>query len=286
MSSKSPYEVTAARLEQATTLLFVPGNRPDRFQSAWRSQADVIILDLEASVHPQSKAVARVEVSRWLKEAPPGVCVLVRMNRLDTEDGALDWLEFSSMQGIGLMCPGAETGPALEELLVRSRQTKPVVLLVETAVGIEQANQLAALPGVCRLAFGNMDYATELGLGQQPWGLVYPSSKLVVASRCAKLPAPIAGVTASIHDRSAMDADMAFERSLGFTAKMCIHPAQIPRAKEAFQPSGDEIAWAQLILEATSTSHAIQLDGQMIDRPVIERARLILQRSGQLKAAN
>lgn len=279
MGNKQSYEAVGQRLQQASTFLFVPGNRPDRFESAWRSGADVVILDLEASVHPDSKALARTEVCRWLRDAPDDIAALVRLNRTGTGDMAQDWDRLSSQTGIGLMCSGAEAGPALDDLLANARGSHQVVLLVETAIGIEQANQLAALPGVCRLAFGNMDYATELGLGPEHWGLIYPSSRLVVASKCAGLPAPIAGVTAGIRERDAMSRDMEFERGIGFAAKMCIHPQQIAWARKAFEPSEEDCAWAQRIVAATAESHAVNVDGQMVDRPVIERAQRILARA-------
>ncbi|OWT61740.1 HpcH/HpaI aldolase/citrate lyase family protein [Candidimonas nitroreducens] len=273
------YAVVADQLRQASTFLFVPGNRPDRFQSAARSQADVVIMDLEASVHPLSKGVAREQVSLWLAAHSPGIPTLVRLNRPETPDAMLDLQALATIAGIGLMCSGAEIGPNLDRILKAALGQFPVVLLIETALGVEQANQLATLPGVCRLAFGNMDYATELNLGREGWGLIYPSSRLVVASKCAGLAAPIAGVTASIRDRQAIDRDAKFERSLGFGAKMCIHPEQVPWVHEAFEPSEQELAWARRIIEATAESHAIGLDGEMVDRPVIERARRILARA-------
>lgn len=277
--SKQSYESISTHLENASTVLFVPGDRPDRFASAWRSTADVVILDLEASVHPANKATARIEVARWLRNASTAATALVRLNRPGSNDMVQDLDCLSQLRGFGLMCSSAHICEALDELLTTCRESHPVVLLVETAVGIEQANQLAALPGVCRLAFGNMDYATELSLGPDNWGFVYPSSKLVAASKCAGLPSPIAGVTANIHDRSVMARDMEFERGIGFSAKMCIHPGQIAWAREAFEPSEQECAWAQRILAATAQSHAVQVDGQMIDRPVIERAQRILDRA-------
>ena len=280
MKSPLSSDVTAIRLRRATTFLFVPGNRPDRFESAWNSEADVVILDLEASVHPADKARARAEVSRWLQDAPTQVAALVRLNRLGSDDIALDRQCLAGLRGFGLMISGAEAGLALDGLLADTRGSHPVVLLVETAAGIEQVGQLAALPGVCRLAFGNMDYATELELGPGYWGFVYPSSRLVVASRCAGHPPPIAGVTASIRERDVMANDLEFERGIGFGAKMCIHPEQLPWAREAFEPSEQACAWARRILAATSESHAANVDGQMIDRPVIERARRILDRAG------
>jgi len=272
-------DAVASRLSRAITFLFVPGNRPDRFASAWSSKADVVVLDLEASVHPDSKSTARVEVARWLPSAPDHVTALVRLNRPGTEDVARDIEALAVLRGFGLMCSGAELGADIDRLLLEAQGKLPVVLLVETALGVEQANQLAALPGVCRLAFGNMDYATELNLGPEHWGLIYPSSRIVVASRCAKLPPPIAGVTANIRDRDAVTREGGFERSLGFGAKMCIHPGQLEWARQVFEPTDEEREWARRILEATANSHAVSVDGQMIDRPVIERASRILERA-------
>lgn len=279
MSAAPSYGELAARLGRASTFLFVPGNRPDRFESAWRSSADAVILDLEASVHPVSKESARIEAERWLAGRPEGPTALVRINRLGTDDAVRDWNALAGLKGISIMVSGAEAGPLLKDLLGSARSCHPVVLLVETARGIEQANELAGLPGVCRLAFGNMDFGTELGLGPSHWGLIYASSKLVVASRCANLPPPIAGVTASIRERDVMDSDLRFERDVGFGAKMCVHPEQVPRARAAYEPTPEECAWARRILAVTASSHAVSLDGQMIDRPVIERARRILDRS-------
>lgn len=278
MSDNPSFSDIAVRLGYASTFLFVPGDRPDRFESAWRSKADVVILDLEASVHPDNKALARAAVSEWLQNAPGDVPALVRLNRPDSRECELDLQALTDVHGIGLMCSGAETGPGLDRILANVANRLPVVLLVETARGIEEATALASLNGVCRLAFGNMDYATELDLGSDVWGFIYPSSRLVVASRCAGLPPPVAGVTADISDLQTMERDTRFERSLGFGGKMCIHPGQLPCARQAFVPSEEECIWARRIIEATEQSHAVKLDGQMVDRPVIERAERILAR--------
>jgi len=280
MKKHPSYGDVAERLRRSSTFLFVPGDRADRFASAWRSGADVVILDLEASVHPANKASARTEVVRRLQAGCDGVTVLVRLNRLDTDEAARDWSDLAGLKGFGILCPGAEIGPLLRGLLDRARFSHPVVLLVETPAGIEQAHELARLPGVCRLAFGNMDYITELGLGLSHWGQVYPASRLSVASGMAGLPPPVAGVTANFRERAVLDADLRFERDIGFGAKMCIHPEQISIARSAFTPTAEECAWAYRVLSATTTSHAVSLDGCMIDRPEIERARRILGRNG------
>lgn len=274
-------ETTARRLSDATTFLFVPGDRPDRFQSAWASRADVVILDLEASVHPDRKETARESVAAWLATAPDTVAALVRFNRLGSEEFSRDWASMSRAEGIGLMLSGAEYQPLRQAGFASEPQRRPLVPLVETAQGVEQSTQLAAMPGVCRLAFGNMDYETEMGLGPGHLGFVYPASRMAVASRCANLAPPIAGVTAEIRQREKLLADIAVERSLGFAAKMCIHPCQVQWAHEAYAVSEEELAWARGILAATSTSHAVAVNGQMIDRPVIERARRLLARASR-----
>jgi citrate lyase subunit beta/citryl-CoA lyase len=273
------YDSTAERLGQAVTFLFVPGDRPDRFSSAWNSGADAVILDLEASVHPDQKGRARDEVAKWLAKPQNAVLPVVRVNRPESEAFKEDLRSLSGLHNIVLMLSGAEMGSALSEVLLSSAQVVVAVLLVETARGIEQAVELASLAGVARLAFGNMDYETEMGLAPGRWGAVYPASRLAVASRCAGLPAPIAGVTSAIRSREDLDGDIEFERSLGFGAKMCIHPCQVDWARQAYAVSKAELEWAEQILEATRTSHAVAVAGQMIDRPVVERARRTLDRA-------
>ena len=273
------YNEIATRLAQACTFLFVPGNRPDRFASAWNAGADVVILDLEASVHPDSKAQAREEVVRWLQIAPSHVTPLIRVNQPGSPALASDLLALRDLPSLGLMCSYAQLGHSLDAVLAAASGRHPVVLLIENAQGVEQASQLASSPGVCRLAFGNMDYVTELHLGSGTVGLIYPSSKIAVASSCAGLPPPIAGVTADIHNAEILSRDMHFERDIGFGAKMCIHPKQVAPVREIFEPSPAETAWAHKILAATSKSHAVSVDGQMVDRPVIDRARAIVARA-------
>ena len=160
-----------------------------------------------------------------------------------------------------------------------------MLALVESARGVLNAEALAAADGVQRLVFGTLDFALDLDLvddpASGPVGLDAAASRLAWASRAAGLPPPVAGVTPAIHDPALLRADFARARAHGFGAKLCIHPQQVAWVHEALRPADDEIEWAQRVLAAAASTHgAVQLDGRMIDRPVVERARRLLQRAG------
>jgi citrate lyase subunit beta/citryl-CoA lyase len=132
--------------------------------------------------------------------------------------------------------------------------------------------------GVQRLAFGTLDFALDLGLSEDQRGLLMPASQIALASRCAGLAAPIAGVTTAIHDNDALVNDIAFARSLGFAAKLCIHPRQVSILRAAFAPGAEELDWARRVVSAVAASiGAAQVDGRMVDAPVLRRAQSIIE---------
>jgi citrate lyase subunit beta/citryl-CoA lyase len=247
----------------ATTFLFVPGDRPDRFGKAEASGADVVILDLEDAVAPSGKDSARASVGAWL----PGRRALVRINAPGTPwfdaDAAL-----VAARGVPVVVPKAETPGVLAGF-------REVVALVETAAGVERAGELAAVPSVTRLAFGSIDLAAELGVDpedREPFA--YARSRLVIASAAAGLAPPVDGVTASLDDDARLEADVRYARRLGFGGKLCIHPRQVPVARAAFAPTEAERAWARRVVTAGDAVSVV--DGRMVDKPVLARARRIL----------
>ncbi|MEO6293759.1 MAG: aldolase/citrate lyase family protein, partial [Burkholderiaceae bacterium] len=149
--------------------------------------------------------------------------------------------------------------------------------LIETARGMVAVLEIAAAPGVLRLAFGALDYMVDLDLPAGSPALDFAAAQIAIASRAACLASPVAGVTPEL-DAARVAADMAQARALGFGAKMCIHPVQVAAVRAALAPSAEEIAWAQRVLQAwhVSTGGALQLDGKMIDRPVVLKAERIL----------
>jgi citrate lyase subunit beta/citryl-CoA lyase len=132
---------------------------------------------------------------------------------------------------------------------------------------------------VQRLAFGTLDYAVDLDLGGDEAPLETPSAQIAIASRAAGIGSPVAGVTPAIDDEPRLLADLAFARRYGFGAKLCIHPKQIAPIHRAFMPTDAEVDWARRVIAAAAASEgAVQVDGKMVDRPVLLKANAILAR--------
>ncbi len=280
-----------------TTYLFVPGNRPERFAKALASGADRIIIDLEDAVAPADKATARAAIAEWMTGAastPDSRSrVLIRINDAATPWHADDLALARSVQALCVMLPKCEAASQVAHVLAHLAACATVLALVETARGLLALHEIAAAPGVVRLAFGSLDYMVDLdipslqiegavggagaGGGVSNIALDFAAAQIAIASRAAGLPSPVAGVTPEL-DAARVTADMAHARALGFGAKMCIHPAQVAAVRAALRPSALEFAWAQRVLQAWDASGggAIQVDGKMVDRPVVLKAQRIV----------
>jgi citrate lyase subunit beta/citryl-CoA lyase len=263
------------------TYLFVPGNRPERFGKALASGADAVILDLEDAVSPGEKERARDAVRDWVLAQPDSaVQIVVRIN-----DDATPWFgaDVAMLRQAGLrlaLLPKAEAPAQVEAVRSALRPEGGVLPLIETARGVTGVEAVAAAQGVQRLAFGTLDYAVDLDLSGDERGLVYPAARIALASRAAGIASPVAGVTVAIDDEAALRADLAFARAFGFGAKLCIHPKQVAMVRQALAPTADEVAWARRVLAAAADAQgAVQVDGRMVDRPVLLKARAILDRA-------
>jgi citrate lyase subunit beta/citryl-CoA lyase len=259
------------RITAARSLLFVPGDRPDRFDKAVSSGVDLVIIDLEDAVAATDKDRARDNATAWLA---PGNQAIVRINPPGTPWYEAD-LSAAAAHGCPIMVPKAEDAAVLADLAASTAGRCDLILLVETALGVERAHEVCTTPGVARAAFGNVDLAAQLGVAHDDHtALSYARSRLVVASAAAGICTPIDGVTTALWDTDVLRADIAHARSLGFTGKLCIHPAQIPAVTSGFVPSVEELQWARAVLEAGDSVTTV--DGQMVDKPVLDRARRIL----------
>ena len=261
--------------------LFVPGDRPERFDKALSSGADAIVIDLEDAVAASDKALAREHIGAWLNaHSDVGERVLVRINDAGTPwfDADLGLVRAAGIRAI--MLPKVEHGQQIDRVRAALPAAGFVVPIIESARGVLAVESIAAVPAVQRLAFGTLDYAVDLDLSGDERGLTYPACRIAIASRAAGLLAPIAGVTTDIDDEAKLLADLAFARACGFGAKLCIHPRQVAALHRALAPRPEEIAWAQRVLSATNGAPgAVQVDGQMVDRPVLLKAKSILQRA-------
>ncbi|WP_371329013.1 CoA ester lyase [Polaromonas sp. AER18D-145] len=263
------------------TYLFVPADRPERFVKARASGADAVIVDLEDAVAPEAKARARDALALALDESGP---LVVRINAAGSP-WFEDDLKLCRHPGVAaVMLPKAEGIDAV--CTVVETTFKDVLPIIESARGLHEMDNIARVPGVVRLAFGSVDLALDLGIDCAPDGaeteLLAFRSQVVLASRLAGLAAPVDGVSTAIDDLQRLQADAERARRLGFGAKLCIHPKQLAIVQAVFTPTPERIDWARRICKAFASAGgaAVAVDGQMVDLPVVQRARAVLRDAG------
>ena len=177
--------------------LFVPGDRPERFAKAAASGAHAIICDLEDAVAPDGKERARDAVQRWLLQER----AFVRINGIGTPWYADDLDALAGHVGLlGVMLPKAETSDQLAAVSAALPSSVPVVPIIESAAGVHAAPLIAAGEGVARIGFGSIDFALDCGLDESDEALLYARSRIVVASRAARLAPPVDGVSTHLED--------------------------------------------------------------------------------------
>jgi citrate lyase subunit beta/citryl-CoA lyase len=260
--------------------LFVPGNRPERFDKALSSGADRVIVDLEDAVAPDTKDAARKAIATWLQtlDESARAKVIVRINDSNSPffAGDLTWLKIQPVAEV--MLAKCEYPQQVSEVLGVLRIGAKVLPLIETVQGVMNAQAIAQTDGVSRLAFGSIDYQLDLDVPDSSPALHFAAVQLAMVSKIIQKPTPVAGVTPQL-DASSVQADWHHARSLGFGAKMCIHPQQVQALHAAMQPTDSDLAWAHRVVktwEQHGSCGAVQVDGQMVDKPVLMRAQKIL----------
>jgi citrate lyase subunit beta/citryl-CoA lyase len=263
-------------LTSARSFLFVPGSHPQRFERAQASGADVVVVDLEDAVAANDKLEARDAARRWLAA---GNRAAVRVNAHGSAWHASD-LDAVADLALAVMLPKAE--PEQVHAVAEAFKDRPVALipLIETAKGLRHAEEICAHRAVVRPAIGTVDLAAELGVDPATSTLLDHARGVVAfAAAAAACGTPIDGVTTDIRDVHSLDREIGRARSLGFTAKLAIHPAQVNPINRAFVPSDQEMEWATRILAGPRRDGVDVIDGQMIDEPVRRRARMLLARA-------
>ncbi len=254
------------------SFLFVPGYRPDRFDKAQASGAHAVILDLEDAVAPDAKDKARAWVRNWLSG---GQRVLVRINAADTAWHAHDLSMLQDFPNAGVMLPKADCASLTHTVAVLPG--RGVVALLETVAGFMELPALSRVAGLSQIAFGSVDFGIDSGIVDTGEAMGAVRTQIVLHSRAAGLLAPLDGVSVNFSDSAAMVDDALLSCQRGFGGKLCIHPAQVAAVNQAFAPTREEQAWAARVLQAFADSGggATAVDGRMVDRPVVERARRI-----------
>ncbi|WP_454743559.1 HpcH/HpaI aldolase/citrate lyase family protein [Cupriavidus necator] len=260
------------------TYLFVPANRPERFEKAVASGADVVIFDLEDAVANENKVGARSNLRSYMENGGRGH---VRINGVGTREFEED-LVLGRLPGVdGIVLPKAEDADVLRYVAKAIRADKPILPLIETAKGIANVQSIACAQGVSRLVFGTVDFCLDLGIDEEENELLVHRSNIVLASRLANILPPVDGVTISVNDADVLRKQADRARRLGFGAKLCIHPTQVSHIAACFRPSAEVVDWAQRVLkhmEQHGTAGAFSIDGKMVDAPVVELAKRLIGR--------
>lgn len=279
---------TDVLLGRARSFLFVPATRPERVAKALASGADAVIVDLEDAVAATDKERARLALLPILQTLAPAQRsrLLVRMNGAASPWHAADIAALAewARHGLGgVVVAKAETVAGLAEVAAATGPACALLPLIESVAGLDAVDALAASAQVLRLVFGHLDFQVDAGLacGPDEAELLSVRLSLVLASRRAKLPAPVDGVSPDLQDSSQLVADGARARRSGFGAKLCIHPLQVSVVNAAFAPSAIELDWARRVVEgfANAGGGVFSLDGKMVDAPVLLLAERTLARA-------
>lgn len=281
---------------QPITLLYVPGDRPERIQKAYSSDADVVIIDLEDAVAPSVKVAARETMVRAVREGAQSLvregadrlaregadrAVQVRINASGSPWQAADLAHVADLpDNVGVRLPKAED-PAVVAALADMVRSHPLHLLLESALGIERAGELARChPAIASISLGEADLRADLGVSD-PAGLLYARSRVVCAAAAAGLPSPTMSAFTDVRNLDGLESSTREGRRLGFLGRTAIHPGQLATIRAVFLPSADEVARAREVLaaagEGEDTGAAVALpDGRFVDAAVIRQARRLL----------
>ncbi len=271
--------------DSAISYLFVPASRAERYEKALASAADEVIIDLEDAVAPEEKDAALAHLLAGLG-AGLSRPVHVRINAADS-----NWFErdLAALRGLsaaaraavsGVVVPKAEGAETIAGVREAVGADARIIALIETAAGVARAERIAAAPGLSRFAVGAADLSFDLDADINSATIDWVYARLVIESRLAGLAAPIASPPFEIRDLETVRREAVRLRGLGATAQLCIHPGQVAPIHEGFLPDAERIAWARRVV-AAGEGGAAQVDGQMVDRPVRERAERILARAAR-----
>jgi citrate lyase subunit beta/citryl-CoA lyase len=273
------------------SLLFVPGDRPERMEKALGLGADALILDLEDSVAAAAKPAAREAVAAFLSTAKRTIPLFVRVNPLDGGLADADLEAVVKAAPDGIMLPKSEGGISVRDLdhrLTKLGNTKAVILALatETASSIFQLGTYGGLTKrLVALSWGAEDLPAAVGAAtaREEDGSFTPPYELarsltLFGAHAAGVPA-IETVYPNFKNVEGMTAYAARGRRDGFSGMLAIHPSQIPIINQAFSPSEAELEHARKVVEAFEANPGagvLQLDGKMIDYPHLKQAKRIL----------
>ena len=284
------------------SMLFVPGDRPERFAKAAASGADAVILDLEDAVVPERRPQARTEIAAWLRSGERKVPAWVRINPVDSDDALADLAAIVDGRPDGIVLPKARDGADvhradhwLESLEARCGFARGSIgllpLITESAGALLRAVSFTSLPSrVAGLTWGAEDLAADIGAsgnrtadGEYEFTFAMARSFCLLAAAAAGVPA-YDTIDTDFRDAAAIERRARASRRQGFAGKLAIHPAQVAPIHAAFSPTAEEVAWAERVIAAFRAAPglgAVAFEGGMLDRPHLRQAERILAARGR-----
>ena len=288
-----PSDTADARLNQARTFLFTPGDQSERIAKALHIAVDVLIIDLEDAVRSENKEAARSSMAKAVKEnrSENGPLVFLRTNEISSPEFSFDVKAALAANVDGIMLPKFSAGAyaekadhliSQEESLNKSK-TLPVIGLVESSAGILSLLNSTKPPArVKRLAFGAADLYADLGISYSAQGpnSDFAMATLVMSSVNHKLASPIDSPHFSVDDEVGLRESSKRAFAMGFGGKLAIHPKHLDLIAQSFAVSKSDQDWAQQVIAQWSnretTKGAILIDGSLVDEAMVKRARQIL----------
>jgi citrate lyase subunit beta/citryl-CoA lyase len=281
-------------LARFTSVLFCPATRPDRVAKLPGTGTDIGVVDLEDAVAPAGKDAARADCRTAvaaLALAAPDFAVAVRVNKRGSLWYERDIAMLAGLRVAAVVLPKVESSEDMADLgrhlAAAGQPDLPVMAGIETARGVTGIERIIAAGPPRALYFGAEDLAADLGgdRSEEGFEVLYARSHVALHARAAGV-VPVDEVVVQLDDDARFERDAARGRSLGYQGKLCLHPRQVPLAKSAFRPSPSEVARSRRIVAAYDSVAAggggvLRLDGEMVDEPMVRRARQVLAAAEQ-----
>lgn len=271
-----------------SSMLFVPGGKPERYAKALGSAADIVCIDLEDSVPAADKAMARKAALDAI--AAGDSRLVLRINAVATRAGLEDILALADAPLLPalLFLPMVESVSEIAIVkAVLGDKAPPLVPLIETVKGLKDADAIASAPGVAAMMFGGGDFSAELGVALAWEPLRTVRGLFIMACAGAGIPA-IDVPFIALDDAEGLVREAEAAKAIGFTGKAAIHPAQIDPINQAFRPTPDEIVEAQEAQQAFEAANGavVRFKGRMLEAPIMRRYKRILDQRNLAMRSN
>ena len=278
------YRAVIKSMSHTKTWLFVPATRIDRVEKAFASGADAVIVDLEDAVAQADKAQARAALKDYYiaeHEAKSYRPIWLRINQASSAEFAKDLALCQQLPKLaGVLLAKAVQATDIDKIYQQTGL--PVIAVIENAIGLYRANEMAEARGMVAFSYGFLDLCNDLQVqvGTASADIIANQIRyqLILTSKVHQLLAPIDSVYADFNDSAGLHKRVQLWSQMGMSGMLCIHPKQVDVVKEALQPTESEIEFAQrVVAEYERSGQAIfKIDGNMVDAPVIERSHQLL----------